>query len=240
MHARTRVFALALALTTMMPSIVATQESVRAPQADDAIVQPNILFLAIDDFTRPYMRLMFESFADTVVKAPNRPAIYFESLDAPRFESPHYLENLRDWLSGKYRERRIDLVITIAEEPLRFVAAAHGQPWPAAQVLYFESGSIRVDISTLPRVGGILLEDHFAAAMDVLKTFSPETRRVAILYGGSASEGTRFDTFADKVKAAGLEPIELVGLTTEQVPAAVSSLPPQTVILPLGPFVGDI
>jgi signal transduction histidine kinase len=226
-----------LALTTIAPSIVWTQESVRLSQTEDVKVQSNILFLAIDDFTRPYMRLMFESFTDAVLKASNPPAIYFESLDAPRFEAPQYLENLRDWLSRKYRARQIDLIVTIAEEPLRFLAAASGKPWPDAQILYFESGNIRVDIHTLPRVGGFLLDDHFPAALNVLKAVLPETRHVALLYGASASEATRFDTFADKVRAAGLEPIELVGLTTDQAAAAVSSLPSQTVIVLLGPWV---
>src|SRR5215510_6981957 len=98
--------AVVVVLVTAFPLMGAQRHDVPPPRSVEA--QPNVLFLALDDFTRPYMRLMFEAFTDAVAKAPNPPAIFFESLDASRFEEPEYLGNLREWLRRKYSARRID------------------------------------------------------------------------------------------------------------------------------------
>jgi hypothetical protein len=89
---------------TMTVSTGWAAQSHQSADVDDTEAQSSILFLAIDDFTRPYMRLIFEAFTDAVSTAAKPPAIYFESIDASRFGEPRYLENLLDWLSRKYRD----------------------------------------------------------------------------------------------------------------------------------------
>jgi signal transduction histidine kinase len=200
--------------------------------------QPTVLFLSPDDFTRPYVRLLFAAFSDVLLAAPSSPVIYFEAVDLLRFEEPQYLEDLREWLQRKYHDRRIDLVVALGEDVVGFLAETRGEPWPAAQVLYLEAGSIRVDTRrTLPRAGGMLLEDHFSAAIEVIEAILPRTRRVALVYGASAVERARFSGFADKVRHAGLEPIEMVGKTMEQTRDEVGRLPPDTVVMVLAPTV---
>jgi signal transduction histidine kinase len=200
--------------------------------------QQSVLFLAVEDFTRPYVRILFESFSDRVLAAPRAPAIYFESLDATRFEQKEYLDDVRDWLSRKYDNTRIDLVMPLGEDALGFLADAHGEPWPAAQVLYLESGTPRVDTrSRLPQTGGVQLEDSFFGALEVMKAILPETKHVALLYGASAIEVTRYNGFAEKVRNAGFEPIELFAMSMEQMLAEVARLPAQTVAFILQPSV---
>jgi signal transduction histidine kinase len=198
--------------------------------------QQNVLFLAIEDFTRPAMRLIFEAFSDAVLVDPAAPALYFESLDASLFERKHYLDELREWLGRKYKDTRIDLVVAIGEDAVGFLADAHGKPWPEAQVLYLEVGSVRVDTrSTLPLAGGMLLEDHFFEALSVIKTVLPKTQRVALLFGASALELARFGGFADKVRQANLEPIVLASISTQDMLAEVARLPREAVVIILGP-----
>lgn len=216
----------------------------RAGQAPEALSTPeedrqqSVLFLAVEDFTRPYVRMLFEAFSDRVLAAPRAPAIFFESIDATRFEQKEYLADVREWMRRKYDTTRIDLVMPIGEDALGFLADAHGEPWPGAQVLYLESGIPRVDIrSRLPRTGGVQLEDVFVASLEVMKGILPETKRVALLYGASAIETTRYNGFAGKVRNAGLEPIELFGMSMEQMLAEVARLPEQTVAFILQPSV---
>ncbi|HEU4688475.1 MAG TPA: HAMP domain-containing sensor histidine kinase [Vicinamibacterales bacterium] len=229
---------LVLALAMMAPSMAQAPQPEPSAEVPTVAAQQSVLFLAIDDFTRPYMRFIFEAFTDAVMTAATPPAIYFESLDASRFEEAEHLENLREWLRRKYRERHIDLILPIGEDALDFLAAAHGEPWPDAQVLYFESGSVRVDTrSTLPRAGGVLLEDPFAAQMEVVKKVLPEVRRVALVYGASAIELARWRGYPGKVREAGLEPVELVGISMEETHAALSRLPDTSAALVLAPIV---
>jgi hypothetical protein len=154
-----------------------------------------------------------------VSTAPNAPAIYFESLDASRFAQPQYLEDLREWLRRKYRDTGIDLVVSVGEDALGFLADSHGEPWPDAQVLYFESGTISVDSRTLPQAGGMLLEDPTSDVLGVVKTILPDRRRMALVYGASAVEIRRYRGLAEEVRSAGFEPIELVGVCRRGAPS---------------------
>jgi signal transduction histidine kinase len=200
--------------------------------------QQNILFLAIDDFTRPYMRHFFEGFADAVATAPAPAALFFESLDASRFEQKAYLDNLREWLRRKYTDRRVDLIIAIGDDALEFLAMSGGEPWPGVQVLFFENGSTDVDTRTrLPQAGGLLVQDHFSPNLEVLKTVLPGTSHLALVYGASAIERVRWSGYAARAKDAGLEPIELVGASMDELRVALGRLPPQTAALVLGPIV---
>jgi signal transduction histidine kinase len=65
----------------------------------------------------------------------------------------------------------------------------------------------------------------------------PNLRHLALIYGASAIELTRWAGYGQMVREAGLEPIELVGLSVEETRAAVGRLPPDTAALVLGPIV---
>jgi hypothetical protein len=209
-----------------------------SPQQPGVGAQQGVLFLAVEDFTRPYMRLMFEAFTAAVSTSPTPPAIYFESLDITRFEQKPYLEDLRGWLGRKYKNTRIDLVVPVSEDALGFVAEGHRELWPSAQMMYLEAGSVRPDIlQAVPHAGGVLLEEHFADMLKVIKTVLPETKYVALIYGATALEAGRWRFYAERTATTGLEPIEMIGLSMEETLAALARLPPQSVIILLNPAV---
>jgi signal transduction histidine kinase len=227
---------LAAAMTMIASLTLAAQGT--DPPAPGGTAQQSVLFLAVEDFTRPYVRLIFEAFSDAVLAAPDAPVIYFETLDASRFEDARHLENVREWLRRKYRDTRIDLVAAISEDALAFLASAKGEPWPDAQIIYLESGNISIDVrNLLPQAGGMQLEDHLLDALRVIRQILPETRHIALLYGASSVELTRWRTFSERVRTAGLEPIELGGLSIEATLPALRRLPEATAVLILAPSV---
>ena len=200
--------------------------------------QPTVLVLSVDDFTRPHVRLLFAAISDTFSAAPDPPVLFFESLDALRFGDRQQIEDLRGWLRRKYLGTRIDLVVTLGEDALGFLIADHGEPWPGARVLYVEAGSVKYDARTeLPQAGGVLFEDHFLDALGVIRTILPGTRQVALVYGASAVERGRFSGFAERVRMAGLDPIQLAGASIEDTRTAVSRLPAHTVVVLLAPTI---
>jgi signal transduction histidine kinase len=73
--------------------------------------------------------------------------------------------------------------------------------------------------------------------LKVIKTVLPETTHVALIYGATALEAGRWRYYAEGIVTAGLEPIELIGLSLEETLTALARLPPQSVIILLNPAV---
>jgi signal transduction histidine kinase len=206
----------------------------------DEARQQSIVVLAVDALTSPWVSLMSEALTGVMTEAPAPPAVYFEAIDAARFQDPQYTDELRDWLGRKYAGTPIDLVVTISEDALGFLASSHGEPWPTARVLYLEVGSVSVDTRTdLPQASGLLLEDHFPAALQTIKTILPDTEHVALVFGASPLEAKRFSGFADKVRSTnlGLEPIAVAGMALEGLLGEISRLPDNSAAMILAPAI---
>jgi len=240
--------AVAAALILMMRG--ATAMGARSPQPEGrtstsaagitATRQSQILILAADDFTRPWVQLTVEGFRDVVLKHPNPPVLSFETLDAPRFDGPEYAEKLRAWWSYKYRDRPFDLIVALGEDTVRFLAEHDGDPWPQTPVLFAEVGGVRVDTARhLPHAEGMIFEEHFQAALRVVKSILPATTHVALIRGASLTETDRWDSFDESVRTAGLglAPIVLAGLSMEDLLFKVAHLPEHTVIYILAPTI---
>jgi len=202
--------------------------------------QKHILFLAVDDLTQPYLRLITESFSRVILSDSSSPVLYFETLDALRFQKPDYLAGLRDWFRQKYANTHIDLIVAIGEDAPAFIASAPQPIWSDAQVLYWDIGWIREDIQArLPHAAGILLEDHFSAAVGAIKRILPDTERVALVYGASAVEAGRFAGYSDKIRDTGLnlEPVVVAGTPERSLVSELNALPEHTAVILLQPSV---
>jgi signal transduction histidine kinase len=193
-----------------------------------------ILVLAVDDETRPWVRLVRDGFTEAVLEAADPPELYFETLDAARFTADDYLEAFRDWLTRKYHDRRVDLVVPLFEDALYFLEAARGQPWPDAAVLYIEAGGLTHDVSErLPQATGVLMEPYVKPTLTVIKQILPDTERIAFVYGSSNVERMRYDGLADVMRGAnlGLDPLVLAGLSMDDLLARIAHLPERTIVL---------
>ena len=230
-----RAARLAVVLTFLLASLTSGRAQ---PVRVDQPTQPAVLVLAADDFTRPYLRLIFEGFSSVVTSGSSAPAIYFESIDITRFEEPHYRELSRDWLSRRYKGRRIDLVVPLGEDALGFLIPPTVSPWPGARVLFLEAGSVKFDLPReLPVAGGMLLDDLNDAVVATVKTVLPATSHIALLYGSPDIERARWVSFREAVRRAGLEPIDLLVSAVDDVKSQIARLPPKTVVFILAPTV---
>jgi signal transduction histidine kinase len=233
-----RAFLFGLCLTLPVAAYGGQRDVDARPPTTSA--QPGILVLSVEDPMRPWMQQIGDGFRETALKSPDQPILYFESLDAVRFKDPHFAEELRRWLRFKYQNVSVNLVVTVGEHALYFLARAGGEPWPRAAVLYVEVGEPTFDTrSELPQATGILFEDHFPAALRVIKEILPGSERVALVFGASDVEASRFTGFAGKVRRTnlGLEPEMLSGLPMPDLVTRAASMPKSSVLFLLSPAV---
>lgn len=221
----------------LLTTAVHGQGASPTPEALHDASQPGVVFVASEDTAQPWVALFTEGFREVVLQAGEAPAVSFEYLDLLRFEVPETADELRQWLRTKYRSTRVDVVVAIGEECLRFLGADGGNPWPDAAVIYVEAGSLSSGVPVLPGSTGLLLEDAFPEALEVVKRVLPGTRQVVLVAGNAAIEEARFGGFGDKVRRAGLEPLVLSSLGLADVLDKVAGLPPDTAIYVLSPIV---
>ncbi len=226
-------------LAATVVALFATQPCVRgqsghppSPATDDE-TDPGraILFLSNEHTSWPTHQLVIQGFREAVQESPRPLALYQEFLDSSRFPRDQYAQGFRRWLMEKYRGRKIDLVVASGQEVVEFLAS--GNPWPGSAVLYSDVGALTIDVSqSLPGARGLIFEDHFRAALAVIKTVLPDTKRVGLIHGASPGERSRFHGFAEAVRAAelGLEPVDLTGLTMDDLLRRVAHLPDRTVL----------
>jgi signal transduction histidine kinase len=228
----------AFALVTLLaahPHMSSAGHSLQGPLRVDQN-QPAILVLAIDDLTRPWIQLLSEGIRAAVADADPAVTVYQEFLDSARFDDASYTEGLRDWLRRKYAGRRIDLVVVPGQEGVEFLSRGRGEPWPKVPVMYGEVGQLTVDISkTLPGATGVIFESTLPSAVRVIKMILPNANHVAFVYGASTLERARFSGFPAGLTAIdpSLQPIDLGGLTTDDLLQRVARLPADTVVLNL-------
>lgn len=153
---------------------------------------PGVVILAVDAVSAPYVRLITERVMQVAFASARPPAIYFETLGVADFRGDDYFDGLHDWFARKYATRRIDLVVTIGSDALRFFARRSTPPWPRARVLAVDLYSIRSEVSLrVPNLSGLVLEEHFPEAVDTVFRLLPQTRTVLLATGGSPAERGR-------------------------------------------------
>lgn len=230
-----RGFLSALACIVFVAGVARAEPDTAGDARSRGTRQPVIVAIATEDASRPWLAQLSQGFREAVLEAPEQPSVFFEPLDFVRFGEPAYAEGLRRWLREKYHQKHVDLVVALGEPALEFLTSGPDTPWPTATAMYLESGYI----SMQPPRGstGILLEETFGPALEVVKRILPRTRKVALVTGASRIEQERFATYGDRVRRAGLEPIMLSGLSLDGLTRSVAGLPHDSVVFVLVPVV---
>jgi signal transduction histidine kinase len=225
-----------------LASLAKARQPVSYPRTDPAAesaARPSILVLFAEDPSQPATQALEDGLATTTFGVgADAPIMYYEYLDAPRFEDRRYDEALKRFLADKYRGRDVDLIVAIAQSAIEFVAATHDDLWPGVPILFAATHAMTIDpAAALPGASGIVFRFDFADALSTVTGILPDTRHVALITGASALEQARTTGIADDVRRAGLDPIALTDLTMEMLLGRVATLPPQTIVFVAGPLV---
>lgn len=211
------------------------------PLADGAGHARTILVLFSEDGLQPATQAMERGILDAVASLDQAesPRVFFEYLDATQPTRDRCPDDvMADLLRDKYTNRHIDVVIPVGEDAIEFAHRRHRSLWPSIPILFVATHNMRVDATArLPGASGLVFQFPFAEALAIARKVAPDTRHVAIVSGSSELEMDRTAGYADDVRRAGLDFIDLSGLRLPEVLDRVGRLPHQTVIFFAGPLV---
>ncbi len=186
--------------------------------------------ISLDDPGQAHVQQIVQGFQEILVDAQRPPVLFLEFFDQVRFPQTAYPQEFYDWLSRKYRDRPVDMIVAVQQRTLQLLAEQPKNSWQELPVVYSSLGDLTIDVSrTLPMATGVVRENNFPAALRTIKGLLPDTTRIALIYGSSLAEQERNLWFVPQVAEAGLDVLNLSGSTMDDLLAGVAQLPAGTI-----------
>ena len=159
--------------------------------------------------------------------------LYAENLDLSRFNGQAHEESLRRYLKEKYRDRPIGVVVAVGSAALELVLRWRDELWPGVPVVFelvdeMDFARLRLPPDVTGGIVKLALADSIRAARAVV----PDLDSV-VLVGASWDRQVIFRNWKDEIPsaAAGLNVIEIVGLTMAETRKRVEALPERSAII---------
>jgi signal transduction histidine kinase len=161
-------------------------------------------------------------------------ALFVEHLDLHQFGGAEYLEELRRHLSEKYRDRRIDTIVTIGPRALEYGMRLRASLWPTVPVV-FAAVPEEIAPDPSPGVTGTTVQMNLANLIKASRILDPNLKRFAIV-GDRLDAHPHYYPYSKElpIYSQQLEFIDLTGLTIRKVRERVATLPDHTTILYIG------
>jgi signal transduction histidine kinase len=167
-------------------------------------------------------------------KSADHIEVYREAMDLSRFDTSAYKILLRDFLRGKYADKKIDVAVAILGPALDFLLS-HGETiFPGTPIVFCGLDKDELRGRSLPsNVHGILVERAFAPTLELVLGLHPQTKRVTVVAGTS-----EFDSWLLRRAREEFHPYEnrlaftyLTALPLEKQLTELSHLPPDAIVL---------
>jgi signal transduction histidine kinase len=177
------------------------------------------------------------AFRATLVSAlkadsPNPIAVYSESLDLARFNSPQYVELLRTYLTEKYRDKPIGVIVAHGSTALEVFLRLRPQLWPSVPVVFGV-----VDAPSLARLGppsdvtGTTFRLTLRNAVTAARALVPDLKRIALVGDPLERQPFRRHFVQELPLFAGeIEFIDLLGLPMADLKMRLATLPDDSAI----------
>jgi len=160
--------------------------------------------------------------------------LYFEFLDLARNPGPEYRHEMADIFRRKFRGRKLDLVVTLHQEALRFLLEEGRTIYPQGPIISVLGDSTFAEHSDpeRPLIHLPFTVDVAATAREIFR-LKPDTRKILVIAGSSALD-RRFDhVVVTRLKAwkPELDVESIPPLPMEDILRKVAGLPSGTAIL---------
>ena len=200
----------------------------------------HVLLLFDEDNTLPGLAVLDRALRATLSDGLGGNVEFFsESLNASQFPETSDEQLLRDYYAAKYGSRKLDLIVGVMGPSVTFLRRHADAFAPGVPVVFCGADAENLEPGTLPvRMTGLVARRVFAPTLDLALRLQPDTRRVFVVGGTSA-----FDRNLQATARREFEPFEkrvsfdyLTDLPMDDLLAAVSKVPPRSVILYLTMF----
>jgi signal transduction histidine kinase len=201
-----------------------TQAGAPTVQPQLSPTRPSVLVIFVDDSSQPWIHGLIDGLTRVAyARGPASPDLYFEYLDAIRLPGQRYQDALRDAIRSKYADRRFSLIVPVQRDAFAFAGSVRNAMWPDAPVL-FTSYTGREDVRAIaqPQDSLLLFESNYEAMLATALALFPDTKTVALVWEATTINGER-------VRAAGLTPVNMTGLPLPTMLSGLAHLPEHTI-----------
>jgi signal transduction histidine kinase len=219
------IIRLAVALTVLWASTCCARAELR-PRS--------ILVLDQSELRGPFYYQLFSGLREVVSReARSHTTLYAENLDLSRFSGAAYEQSLQRYLREKYQDRPIGVVVAVGAATLELVLHWRAELWPGTPVVFALVDEL--DFARLkppPDVTGAIVKLGLADSIAVARAVVPELKTIALV-GDQWDRQVIFRNWKDELPtaAAGLNVVEIIGQTMQEIRSRVAELPEDSVIL---------
>ncbi len=197
--------------------------------------QPAVLFLEQDDSGRPGYLAMMRGFRQAMDEnLPGMVDVYSENLDLARFSNPEYLEHLSEWFRLKYKDKKIDVVISFGATSTKLARQIREEFWPDARILEI-GGNVQEGAPQDPHVASLGVSLDVAGTLQAARTLMPDASRLVVVVGAKSAYAGMNESILREVSAAaeryGLTMETLEGLSFDETRHRLSLLPRDAMVL---------
>lgn len=193
-----------------------------------------VLIFSSADVNTPAIALLNQSIRSTFQSAsPVRVQLYTEALDALRIPNEKYEGELVRLLEKKYEGERIDLIICLARDALKFLLKHESELFSGIPRVFVTHDQREVEGITLgPNTAGVVGKADISPILEDALRLQPEVNRVVFISGNSTLDKfwlqeakKEFQRYQNR-----LEFLYLTDTTIAELKLQLASLPPRTIV----------
>ncbi len=203
--------------------------------AQPDLSRKNVLILHSFGYAQPAYKIIDASLQEAFVGSGlDFNNLYFEFLDLARNPGQEYRDEAAEIFRKKFKDRKLDLVLTLHQEALQFLLKEGRDVYPEGPIIsvlgdadFFEYSDPKRPLVHLP-----FTIDVIATAREIFR-LQPDTRRILVIAGNSALD-RRFDALVMtrlRVWKPELNVESMPPLSMDEILKKVASLPAGTAIL---------
>lgn len=194
-----------------------------------------VLVFSSADVNTPAITALNQSIRSTFQTAsPVRVQLYNEALDVLRIPNEKYETELVRLLRKKYENERIDLVICLAGDALKFMLKHESELFPGIPRVFVTHDHREVaGLTWGPNVAGVVGQTDISPIIDDALRLQPNVKRVVLISGNSSLDKFWLEEAKKEFQQyqGRLEFSYLTDTTIDELKPQLASLPPGTIVL---------
>lgn len=150
-------------------------------QADDSLLQPNILIVHSYNIDYPWTLSQHEAFIDSLKTKGFKPQISVEFMDAKKYPKGVDYEAFRNLLDVKYQSRSFDLIYTTDNDAFNLLLQSGDSLFPKVPVI--SSGiNMGTELKELPSTMNVVMEtSEFFRTISMMQIANPSMKTLHIV-----------------------------------------------------------